>query len=165
MKLKRFLHTKKKAAGNKTEQKTESVLSALTPGLCFDFHPTVSCSQKFNKWRDWLESPEFPRQKDNRVKKCCGFLTHSCSSLLMSYCRAGKKQLISADIDNFNKMNTFKVLCFLGLHKWLSCIAPLPCVSFHRIPVSTWLAHGKVSSTSAPVPTVSSFWRLTGSTL
>lgn len=45
MKLKRILHTKKKASENKTEEKTESVMSALTPGLCFDFHPTVSCEQ------------------------------------------------------------------------------------------------------------------------
>lgn len=38
MKLKKIQHTKKKAGGTRTE----SVLSALTPGLCLDFHPTVS---------------------------------------------------------------------------------------------------------------------------
>ena len=32
-----------RAGGNKTEEKAKSVPSALTPGLCFDFHPTVSC--------------------------------------------------------------------------------------------------------------------------
>lgn len=41
MKLKKIHNTKKKGGGNKTEKKTESVLSALTAGLCFDFHPTV----------------------------------------------------------------------------------------------------------------------------
>lgn len=45
MQLKRIHNTKKKGGGKKTERKTESVLSALTPGLCFDFHPAVSlCS-------------------------------------------------------------------------------------------------------------------------
>lgn len=48
MKLKRIIHKKKKAAGNKTEEKTQSVMSALTPGLCFDFHPTVSYKQKLS---------------------------------------------------------------------------------------------------------------------
>ncbi|KAK9539508.1 hypothetical protein VZT92_004609 [Zoarces viviparus] len=38
MKLKKIQSTKKKAGGTKAE----SVLSALTPGLCFDFHPTDS---------------------------------------------------------------------------------------------------------------------------
>ncbi|XP_037644614.1 dynein intermediate chain 4, axonemal isoform X2 [Sebastes umbrosus] len=36
MKLKRIHNTKKKAGGTKTD----SVVSPLTPGLCFDFHPT-----------------------------------------------------------------------------------------------------------------------------
>ena len=40
MKLKRIHNMKKKGGRNK--DKTESVLSAQTPGLCFDFHPTVS---------------------------------------------------------------------------------------------------------------------------
>lgn len=40
MKLKRIHNTKKKARGNNTE-KTGSVLTAMTPGLCFDFYPTV----------------------------------------------------------------------------------------------------------------------------
>uniref|UniRef100_A0A8D3E9F8 Dynein axonemal intermediate chain 4 n=1 Tax=Scophthalmus maximus TaxID=52904 RepID=A0A8D3E9F8_SCOMX len=39
MKLKRIHNTKKKARGNNTE-KTGSVLTAMTPGLCFDFYPT-----------------------------------------------------------------------------------------------------------------------------
>ncbi|XP_026229533.1 WD repeat-containing protein 78, partial [Anabas testudineus] len=42
MKIKRIHNTKKKGGGNNTEKKTESVLSALTPGLCFDFHPVDS---------------------------------------------------------------------------------------------------------------------------
>lgn len=44
MKLKRIQKNTKKAAGNK--KKTESVLSAMTPGLCVDFHPIVSWPQK-----------------------------------------------------------------------------------------------------------------------
>lgn len=42
MKLKRIQSTKKKAGGKKTETMTGSALTALTPALCFDFHPTVS---------------------------------------------------------------------------------------------------------------------------
>lgn len=43
MKLKRIQDGKKKAAGSK--KKTDNVLSGTTPGLCVDFHPTVSLSQ------------------------------------------------------------------------------------------------------------------------
>lgn len=43
MKLKR-IQDSKKAAGNK--KKKGSVLSAITPGLCVDFHPIVSWLQK-----------------------------------------------------------------------------------------------------------------------
>ncbi|XP_076600849.1 dynein axonemal intermediate chain 4 [Chaetodon auriga] len=50
MKLKKIQNTKKKAGGNKTENKTESVLSALTPGLCFDFHPTDSSVYLVGTW-------------------------------------------------------------------------------------------------------------------
>lgn len=45
MKLNKVLPTKKR----KMEQKTESVLSAVTSGLCFDFHPTVSLSKTGNR--------------------------------------------------------------------------------------------------------------------
>ena len=47
MKLKKIHNSKKKTGGTKTEKNTESVLSALTPGLCFDFHPTVSWQYKW----------------------------------------------------------------------------------------------------------------------
>ncbi|KAM7401377.1 hypothetical protein PAMA_005526 [Pampus argenteus] len=50
MKLKRIHNTKKKAGGNKTEISTESLLSALTPGLCFDFHPTDSSIYLAGTW-------------------------------------------------------------------------------------------------------------------
>ncbi|KAM9323067.1 dynein axonemal intermediate chain 4 [Pholidichthys leucotaenia] len=40
MKLKKIHNAKRKAGGNKTAKTTESVPLALTPGLCFDFHPT-----------------------------------------------------------------------------------------------------------------------------
>ncbi|KAM7378746.1 hypothetical protein PAMP_004345 [Pampus punctatissimus] len=50
MKLKRIHNTKKKAGGNKTEKSTESLLSALTPGLCFDFHPTDSSIYLAGTW-------------------------------------------------------------------------------------------------------------------
>ncbi|XP_067385458.1 dynein axonemal intermediate chain 4 isoform X2 [Channa argus] len=42
MKLKRIRNTTKKPGHNNTTKKTECVLPALTPGLCFDFHPTNS---------------------------------------------------------------------------------------------------------------------------
>uniref|UniRef100_A0A3Q3XBA1 Dynein axonemal intermediate chain 4 n=1 Tax=Mola mola TaxID=94237 RepID=A0A3Q3XBA1_MOLML len=42
MKLRKDIHTKKKTTENKTEERTEIVLSALTPGLSLDFHPTDS---------------------------------------------------------------------------------------------------------------------------
>ncbi|XP_077955007.1 dynein axonemal intermediate chain 4 isoform X2 [Gasterosteus aculeatus] len=46
MKLKKIQHTKKKAGGTRTE----SVLSALTPGLCLDFHPTDSSVYLVGTW-------------------------------------------------------------------------------------------------------------------
>ncbi|XP_073346892.1 dynein axonemal intermediate chain 4 [Pagrus major] len=46
MKLKKVLTQKKKAR----EKKTDSVLSALTPGLCFDFHPTDSRIYLVGTW-------------------------------------------------------------------------------------------------------------------
>ncbi|XP_047223253.1 dynein axonemal intermediate chain 4 isoform X4 [Girardinichthys multiradiatus] len=42
MKLKRINNTQRMAEQNKQEKTAECVLSALTPGLCFDFHPTDS---------------------------------------------------------------------------------------------------------------------------
>ncbi|XP_062285113.1 dynein axonemal intermediate chain 4 [Scomber scombrus] len=50
MKLKKIHNTKKKTGGTKTEKNTESVLSALTPGLCFDFHPTDSSIYLAGTW-------------------------------------------------------------------------------------------------------------------
>ncbi|XP_033505733.1 dynein axonemal intermediate chain 4 isoform X2 [Epinephelus lanceolatus] len=50
MKLKRIHDTKKRTGGTKTEKKTESVQSALTPGLCFDFHPTDSSVYLVGTW-------------------------------------------------------------------------------------------------------------------
>ncbi|XP_029309687.1 WD repeat-containing protein 78-like isoform X2 [Cottoperca gobio] len=46
MKLKKIHNIKKKAGGIKTE----SVVSALTPGLCFDFHPTDSSVYLVGTW-------------------------------------------------------------------------------------------------------------------
>ncbi|XP_037313135.2 dynein axonemal intermediate chain 4 isoform X2 [Pungitius pungitius] len=46
MKLKKIQHTKKKAGGTRTE----SVLSALNPGLCLDFHPTDSSVYLVGTW-------------------------------------------------------------------------------------------------------------------
>ncbi|KAM8728795.1 dynein axonemal intermediate chain 4 [Acanthopagrus schlegelii] len=46
MKLKKVLNQRKKAG----EHKTDSVLSALTPGLCFDFHPTDSRIYLVGTW-------------------------------------------------------------------------------------------------------------------
>ncbi|XP_038574870.1 dynein intermediate chain 4, axonemal-like [Micropterus salmoides] len=46
MKLKKIRNTAKKAGGNRTE----SVLSALIPGLCFDFHPTDSSIYLVGTW-------------------------------------------------------------------------------------------------------------------
>uniref|UniRef100_A0A8C3ADS3 Dynein axonemal intermediate chain 4 n=1 Tax=Cyclopterus lumpus TaxID=8103 RepID=A0A8C3ADS3_CYCLU len=46
MKLKKIQTTKKKVGGTQTE----SVLSALTPGLCFDFHPTDSSVYLVGTW-------------------------------------------------------------------------------------------------------------------
>lgn len=44
MKLGRVLHKHKKSTGNTTGDKSEQdcVLTSLTPGLTFDFHPVVS---------------------------------------------------------------------------------------------------------------------------
>ncbi|XP_078119915.1 dynein axonemal intermediate chain 4-like [Sander vitreus] len=50
MKLKKSHNTKKKAGGTTTGKKTESVLSALTPGLCFDFHPTDASVYLVGTW-------------------------------------------------------------------------------------------------------------------
>ncbi|XP_044050038.1 dynein axonemal intermediate chain 4-like isoform X2 [Siniperca chuatsi] len=48
MKLKRSQNCKKKAAGNK--KTTESVLSAMSPGLCVDFHPIDSSIYLTGTW-------------------------------------------------------------------------------------------------------------------
>lgn len=45
MKLKKMNNTLRKTEQNKPEKTAECVLSVLTPGLCFDFHPSVSCSR------------------------------------------------------------------------------------------------------------------------
>uniref|UniRef100_A0A1A8V487 Dynein axonemal intermediate chain 4 n=1 Tax=Nothobranchius furzeri TaxID=105023 RepID=A0A1A8V487_NOTFU len=50
MKLKRINHKKKKDGKNETGKATESVLSALIPGLCFDFHPTDSSIYLIGTW-------------------------------------------------------------------------------------------------------------------
>ncbi|XP_072296618.1 dynein axonemal intermediate chain 4 [Eucyclogobius newberryi] len=39
MKLKRVKSAKRNATENRSETKPENILSALTPGMCFDFHP------------------------------------------------------------------------------------------------------------------------------
>ncbi|KAE8291421.1 WD repeat-containing protein 78 [Larimichthys crocea] len=64
MKLKKT-HNKKKVGGNKTEKQTESVLSALTAGLCFDFHPADSSIYLVGTWEglihkcSWSNSQQF----------------------------------------------------------------------------------------------------------
>ncbi|XP_069571998.1 dynein axonemal intermediate chain 4 [Brachyistius frenatus] len=50
MKIKRIDNTKRKAGVNTTEKMTESVLSALSPGLCFDFHPKDSSIYLTGTW-------------------------------------------------------------------------------------------------------------------
>ncbi|KAM4551076.1 dynein axonemal intermediate chain 4 isoform 1-T1 [Odontesthes bonariensis] len=50
MKFDNISNTKGRAGGNKTEEKAKSVPSALTPGLCFDFHPTDSSLYLTGTW-------------------------------------------------------------------------------------------------------------------
>ncbi|CAI5661355.1 unnamed protein product [Oreochromis niloticus] len=50
MKLRRIQNTETKAGGKRTEMMAESVLTALTPGLCFDFHPTDSSIYLTGTW-------------------------------------------------------------------------------------------------------------------
>lgn len=50
MKLRRMKSAKKNMRGNRTETKPENILSALTPGLCFDFHPTESGIYLVGTW-------------------------------------------------------------------------------------------------------------------
>ncbi|XP_068197577.1 dynein axonemal intermediate chain 4 [Antennarius striatus] len=49
MKIKKTLNTKN-AGGNKKEMKTDCIQSVLTPGLCFDFHPTDSNIYLVGTW-------------------------------------------------------------------------------------------------------------------
>ncbi|XP_030606878.1 dynein axonemal intermediate chain 4 [Archocentrus centrarchus] len=58
MKLKRVQNTKK-AGRNKTETMTGSVLTALTPGLCFDFHPTDSSIYLTGTWEGLIHKCSF----------------------------------------------------------------------------------------------------------
>uniref|UniRef100_A0A3Q0R1H1 Dynein axonemal intermediate chain 4 n=1 Tax=Amphilophus citrinellus TaxID=61819 RepID=A0A3Q0R1H1_AMPCI len=58
MKLKRIQNTKK-AGRNKTETMTGSVLTALTPGLCFDFHPTDSSIYLTGTWEGLIHKCSF----------------------------------------------------------------------------------------------------------
>lgn len=76
MKLKRIQDNKKKAAGSK--KKTDNVLSAMTPGLCVDFHPTVS-------WPQLVWSCSFIQAVSNHRDNINSFrLTFMCVFLL--YC-------------------------------------------------------------------------------
>ncbi|XP_026170340.1 dynein axonemal intermediate chain 4 isoform X2 [Mastacembelus armatus] len=50
MKLKTIHNTKKKTGRNNAEKKTENVLLALTPGLCFEFHPIDSSVYLVGTW-------------------------------------------------------------------------------------------------------------------
>nr|XP_014265059.2 WD repeat-containing protein 78 isoform X2 [Maylandia zebra] len=50
MKLRRIQNTETQTGGKRTEMMTESVLTALTPGLCFDFHPTDSSIYLTGTW-------------------------------------------------------------------------------------------------------------------
>ncbi|KAJ0059322.1 hypothetical protein NL108_015507, partial [Boleophthalmus pectinirostris] len=50
MKLKRVKSAKKNNAENKNETKPENILSALTPGMCFDFHPKESGLYLVGTW-------------------------------------------------------------------------------------------------------------------
>uniref|UniRef100_A0A3Q4HSZ4 Dynein axonemal intermediate chain 4 n=1 Tax=Neolamprologus brichardi TaxID=32507 RepID=A0A3Q4HSZ4_NEOBR len=50
MKLRRIQNTEKQTGGKRTEMMTETVLTALTPGLCFDFHPTDSSIYLTGTW-------------------------------------------------------------------------------------------------------------------
>uniref|UniRef100_A0A3B4GH50 Dynein axonemal intermediate chain 4 n=1 Tax=Pundamilia nyererei TaxID=303518 RepID=A0A3B4GH50_9CICH len=50
MKLRRIQNTETQTGGKRTEMMTERVLTALTPGLCFDFHPTDSSIYLTGTW-------------------------------------------------------------------------------------------------------------------
>ncbi|XP_028282954.1 dynein axonemal intermediate chain 4 [Parambassis ranga] len=50
MKIKRIVNIKNKAGMSSAVKTTESVLSSLTPGLCFDFHPTDSSIYMIGTW-------------------------------------------------------------------------------------------------------------------
>ncbi|XP_034468588.1 WD repeat-containing protein 78 isoform X3 [Hippoglossus hippoglossus] len=93
MKLKRIHNMKKKAGRNK--DKTESVLSALTPGLCFDFHPTDSSLYLAGTW-------------DGHIHKCsCSnsqqfletFRKHFCPVNCVAWCPLSPDVFLSCSSD------------------------------------------------------------------
>nr|CAG5954931.1 unnamed protein product [Menidia menidia]CAG5955483.1 unnamed protein product [Menidia menidia] len=50
MKLDKISNTKRKSGGNKTKETRKKILSAVTPGLCFDFHPTDYSNYLTGTW-------------------------------------------------------------------------------------------------------------------
>ncbi|XP_069367195.1 dynein axonemal intermediate chain 4 isoform X2 [Paralichthys olivaceus] len=93
MKLKRIHNIRKKAGGN--TDKTESVLSALTPGLCFDFHPTDSSLYLAGTW-------------DGHIHKCsCSnsqqfletFKKHFCPVNCVTWCPLSPDVFLSCSSD------------------------------------------------------------------
>ncbi|KAG7524804.1 hypothetical protein JOB18_017068 [Solea senegalensis] len=91
MKLKRIHNTKKKAG----VKKIESVLSVLTPGLCFDFHPTDSSIYLTGTW-------------DGHIHKCsCSntqqvletFRKHFCPVNCVAWCPFSADVFLSCSSD------------------------------------------------------------------
>ncbi|XP_040911473.1 dynein intermediate chain 4, axonemal-like [Toxotes jaculatrix] len=95
MKLKRIHNTKKKAGRNNTEKKTESVLSALTPGLCFDFHPTDSSLYLAGTWEGLIHKCSC----SNSQQFLETFSKHFCPVNCVAWCPLSPDVFLSCSSD------------------------------------------------------------------
>ncbi|XP_018517753.1 dynein axonemal intermediate chain 4 [Lates calcarifer] len=95
MKLKRIHNAKKKAGGNNTEKKSESVLSALTPGLCFDFHPTDSSLYLVGTWEGFIHKCSC----SNSQQFLETFRKHFCPVNCIAWCPLSPDVFLSCSSD------------------------------------------------------------------
>ncbi|XP_070775448.1 dynein axonemal intermediate chain 4 [Enoplosus armatus] len=91
MKLKKIHNAKKKAGGNKTE----SVLSALTPGLCLDFHPTDPSIYLVGTWEGLIHKCSC----SNSQQFLETYRKHFCPVNCISWCPLSPDVFLSCSSD------------------------------------------------------------------
>nr|XP_020475245.1 WD repeat-containing protein 78 isoform X2 [Monopterus albus] len=93
MKLERVHNKKKKAGGNGTEKK--SVLSELTPGLCFDFHPLDSGLYLVGTWEGLIHKCSC----SNSQQFLQTYRKHFCPVNCIAWCPLSPELFLSCSSD------------------------------------------------------------------